>query len=257
MAATEAERTRLAAVAAIEAACVVAWPALRTERDGSWLWRFARGYTKRANCIQCHDPTDDADAEARILRLAALSREAGIAPVFRVTPLAGPGIAAALGRLGWPAFEHSRILGADTLAACYDVAHRVEVVAPVSDAWLDAQARLQGLDPARRETLALMAARMPESAGGILVRDAEGVAVASALSVTVEGIAIFLNVVTDPGRRRQGLGRSAMGAALNHALDAGARQAGIQVLAGNGPALSLYRSLGFVEHGTYHYCKGE
>ncbi len=87
-----------------------AWPALETRWDGAWVWRFARGYTKRANAIQCQDPADDGDAEARLMRMADWSHEAGIAPIFRQTPLCGAGVIGALDRLGWAPFEKSRIL---------------------------------------------------------------------------------------------------------------------------------------------------
>lgn len=39
----------LPSVRAIEAATLTAWPALQVAHDGLWLWRAARGYTKRAN----------------------------------------------------------------------------------------------------------------------------------------------------------------------------------------------------------------
>ncbi|HEV7286843.1 MAG TPA: GNAT family N-acetyltransferase, partial [Kaistia sp.] len=73
----------------IESACLSAWPAVGTVHDGAWLWRFAHGYSKRSNSFQSLDPEDDEDAERRIDYLAALSLRHGIAPVFRVTPLAG------------------------------------------------------------------------------------------------------------------------------------------------------------------------
>ena len=31
----------------IEGATLTAWPSLLTAHDGLWLWRYARGYTKR------------------------------------------------------------------------------------------------------------------------------------------------------------------------------------------------------------------
>ena len=52
-------------IAQIEAATFTAWPAITTAMDGMWLARFARGFTKRSNSIQCVDPRDDGDAEDR------------------------------------------------------------------------------------------------------------------------------------------------------------------------------------------------
>ena len=63
-------------VAALEAAFLTAWPAVRHVHDGAWIWREAGGFTKRANSAQSHDDADDADAPARLARCAALSRYA-------------------------------------------------------------------------------------------------------------------------------------------------------------------------------------
>ncbi len=56
----------------IEAATLTAWPALQVAHDGLWLWRYARGYTKRANSIHCLDPSDGSYAEIRLQRMAQL-----------------------------------------------------------------------------------------------------------------------------------------------------------------------------------------
>ena len=80
----------------IERATLLAWPALETIEDGSWTARFAQGYTKRANSVHSLHLADDDRASERIAHLAERYRERGLRPVFRVTPLAGPGIVAAL-----------------------------------------------------------------------------------------------------------------------------------------------------------------
>ena len=61
-------------VSQIEGATLTAWPALRQAQDGLWLWRYAQGYTKRANSIHCLDPSDGSYAELRLVRLAELSK---------------------------------------------------------------------------------------------------------------------------------------------------------------------------------------
>ena len=68
-------------IADIESATLCSWPALQVAHDRLWLWRGARGYSKRANSIHCLDPSDGDDADARLERMAALSRYNDIAPV--------------------------------------------------------------------------------------------------------------------------------------------------------------------------------
>lgn len=58
----------------------------------------------------------------------------------------------------------------------------------------------------------------------------------------------FYVVGVDPGRQRQGLGRQLMDAGFARLAERGIRTASLYVEADNAPAVSLYRSLGFVEH---------
>ncbi len=59
----------------------------------------------------------------------------------------------------------------------------------------------------------------------------------------------ILNVVVDPAWRRRGLARLLITLALRHGRRQGARQAFLEVRAGNATARALYRSLGFRETG--------
>lgn len=240
-------------VADIEAGFVAAWPALRTIRDGSWLWRFAKGHTKRANAIQSHDFGDDQDADARIARLADLSREAGIRPTFRVTPLAGPNIGKALDRLGWDHFEPSHIMAMQMIGESHKVEHRAQITAAGAPEWLDGQCALQDYDLTTRAVLSEIIAAMPQSARGISIVSVDGSVVGSVLCVVVDELAMFTNVVTHQHYRRQGVAMAAMGAALNCAASLGAQHAAIHVLQENAPAQALYRGLGFIHRGSYEY----
>ena len=254
MAATEVEVSP--ELIAAETGFLDAWPALETRRDGSWVWRYARGFTKRANAIQCQDPRDDSDAAARLERAALWSREAGIPPVFRVTPLAGSGIVAALDDAGWAPVEKSRILYLDDLAPRFDVFHRATLSLRAGPAWVRTQAGLQNYSFDEQRTLIDIIARMPDTATGLTIFAEDGMAAASVLAVLVGDLAMFTNVVTSPAHRRQGLARSAMGAALNAMAEAGARRAAIHVSHGNEPAEALYAGFGFRQIGAYHYRKG-
>lgn len=58
-----------------------------------------------------------------------------------------------------------------------------------------------------------------------------------------------LGVSVDPDRRRLGIGRALIDAALQAAAMAGARRVQLAVLAGNDAALALFRAAGFREEG--------
>lgn len=245
----------LPSVADIESAALTAWPALQTAHDRLWLWRGAGGYSKRANSIHCLDPSDDADAAARLERMVGLSNYNEIPPVFRVTPLCGPGVQRALDVAGWEKFEASLVLAQAMPEDDYPVRARVRHCDPRDPEWYEAQGAMSGYNP---HTLALLKAILNVSAAencGLLVLDDTDEPVAAALVTVANGIAVFLNVVVSPTQRGKGYGRDVMSAALNWARGAGASSAAIQVLADNGPAVSLYTSLGFAQAYTYHYRK--
>lgn len=239
----------------IESATLTAWPALQVVHDGLWLWRGARGYTKRANAIHCLDPADDADADARLARMASLSQKNGLPPVFRVTPLTGPGVVAALDRAGWSQFEPSRVLAMETPAADWPLAAPARVLDHLDPEWREAQAEMAGYDKRTSETLEALLSVMACETRGVLAYDDGGQPAAAALASVASGIGIFVNVVARASVRGQGYGRAVMAAALNWTREAGASQAAIQVLAGNVPAIGLYTSLGFSEVYQYHYRK--
>ena len=240
-------------VAQIEAASLTAWPAVTTAMDGLWLARFARGYTKRSNSIQCLDPQDDADAPARLARLADLYPLNSLDPLFRVTPLAGPGVVAALDADGWAPFEESLVLSMPLALGEQAAAENIRVLEAVDPKWIAAFVDLAGIDrgPARRleELLNLIAVRN----AGILVLDSAGEPVAAASVANAGGVAVTHNVITRKDARGRGFGRQAVTAALGWAQEVGATSAAIQVLAENAPAIHLYGSLGFEEAYRYHY----
>lgn len=245
--------TALPSTLAIETACLSAWPAIGVVHDGAWLWRYAQGYSKRSNSFQSLDPADQDDAAARILRLSALSIRHGIAPVFRVTPLAGEKIVEVLDTVGWQAFEDSRVLAMDLGAFAADPRGDVRAFSPSDPRWYRVHAGLSQYSPATVEILKTLLGLIAPEAKAFVVYGREGSPVAAALAVVAGEIGVYLNVVTDRTRRRQGHGEAVMRAALAWTRERGARHAAIQVLSNNEPAVALYTKLGFLEQYRYHY----
>lgn len=237
---------------AIEAACLTAWPAIAVVHDGGWIWRFAQGYSKRSNSFQSLDDRDAENAAGRIALLSALSRRHAIEPCFRVTPLAAPSVVETLDALRWTAFDESRVLAMPLVRAEMPPGD-IRLLNPGDPRWYRAQAGLAGYDARTVETLRTLLSLIAVETKGIVVYGRDGTPAAAALAVNANGIAVFLNVVTDRARRRQGFGRLAMQAALAWTAERGARFAAIQVVADNAPAGGLYEGLGFAEQYRYHY----
>jgi [ribosomal protein S18]-alanine N-acetyltransferase len=69
-----------------------------------------------------------------------------------------------------------------------------------------------------------------------------------------------IDLAVSPEARRAGYGRALLDAVIGDATAAGARLLLLEVRAGNAPALALYRSAGFFEHGVrraYYSDNGE
>lgn len=236
----------------LETATISSWPAITTAMDGMWLARFARGYSRRANSIQCLDPADDGDAPARLQRMCDLYALNSREPIFRVTPLTGPRVVAALDEDSWLPEDESHVL-AMPLARDYPEAASARVYDATDRNWLDAVRELHDLDRRSREALEIIVGLIAHRQAGLLIRDREGNPAAAALAVDALGVGVYHSVVVRADLRGQGLGRAIMHAALNWTRAAGATEAAIQVLGSNAPAIGLYTSLGFVEAYRYHY----
>jgi GNAT superfamily N-acetyltransferase len=242
-------------IAEIEAATLSTWPALQTAHDRLWLWRGAGGYSKRANSIHCLDPSDDVDADARLEKMTALSRFNDIPPVFRVTPLCGPGVIAAIDRAGWVEFERSLVLARQMPDDDWKVSAKTRLFDPRDPAWHETQAAMSGYN---RHTIDILKSILDVAACdncGVLAYDEDDQPVAAALATVSNGIGVYLNVVVRESARGKGYGRAVIAAALNWSREAGATTAAIQVLASNTPAVTLYRSFGLEQVYDYHYRK--
>jgi GNAT superfamily N-acetyltransferase len=242
-------------IAEIETASLSAWPALQTMHDRLWIWRGAGGYSKRANSVNCLDPSDDADADARLERMAALSRFNDLTPIFRVTPLCGPGVVAALDRAGWAPYERSLVLTRPMPEDDWNVAAKTRRFDPRDPAWHETQAGMMGYN---QHTTSMLRSILEVAACdncGILAYDEDDQPVAASLATVANGIGVYLNVIARESVRGRGYGRAVVAAALNWSREAGATTASIVVVATNTPAVTLYKSFGFAQVYDYHYRK--
>jgi GNAT superfamily N-acetyltransferase len=242
-----------AAIRTLECRAFNAWPALQTVIDEGWLLRFARGHTKRANSVNVLWPGDGTDLVRRVARAEALYRALRLPPVFRVTPLAEPGLDAALAARGYEAVDPSLVLAADIASLAGDFGL---LPAPAPDpfaGWLDAFGSATQADAASVAALGDMLRVLVPPAGFVRVPARDGGDGAYAMGVLEAGDLGVFEVLTVPEARRQGLAAKALAALAAWAIPHGARRAYLQVAAENAPARSLYARLGFREIYRYHY----
>jgi GNAT superfamily N-acetyltransferase len=234
----------------IETASLQAWPGIEVDWDGAWVRRAAGGYTKRANSLQCFDPTDDADAEQRLDQAVDWFKARGLRPVVRCTPLDSPALAGVLDARGWATIDQSHLYAMPIGAPVADDQGQISSV--LDPQFLSAQQSLRGYDDATLGQLqALLAAMAVPAAGIVVYRD--GTPVATGLMAIGDGIVLTGNVITDPTRRRQGLAAAMMNTGLAWAKTQGAHTAALNVQIDNAAAKALYGSLGYTHQYDYAY----
>jgi ribosomal protein S18 acetylase RimI-like enzyme len=234
-------------VRALEERGFNSWPALRTTLVDGWVVRLSDGHTRRANSASPYFASRLAP-DALIDVIEPLFREAKLRPVFRITPLADPGVEMRLVARGWRDDDPS--LGMYSAEPFGTADSSVRFESGASDAWIDGAMAAYGFGErgaaALRRTLPLIA--LP-AAYATFVEDGE--ALAFGLAVAERGMVGFHDIVVAPKARGRGLGRRLIAALIEWGGRQGAASAYLLVREANAPARALYRSLGFGE--VYRY----
>lgn len=245
-------RPAAAAVAELEHAADLAWPAPTRARLGDWLLRSADGWTGRANSAL---PVGDPDRPLSVAIDAVQRWYADLgrpALINTPLPLAAP-VSAELDARGWRAGPPVLVQTAPLAAlppALPDVAGAppVELTTTPSADWLAIAADRKGDLPAaaRHVLTAVPQIRFAQvRVAGRLVAIGRG-------TVTGAGHWLGLSLIeVAPEARRQGLARQVVRALTEWGTAVGATTAFLQVERGNTEAVPLYRALGFTTHHTY------
>ena len=235
---------------AFERAGLKAWPGIEVDWDGAWVRRAAGGYTKRSNSVQCFDPADDGEAEARLSAAVRWFAARRLPPVMRITPLTGKRVIAALDRMDWRVVDESHLFAMRLAASEPDP--RVRRFDLLDPHFLAVQRHLQNYSERSAAGMRALLERVEVPAIGLVAYAGDRPA-ASALMVVADGIAVAGNVVTDPAWRRQGLAAALMRTGLAWAHGLGARIAALNVARDNQGAQALYRNMGYERQYDYSY----
>ena len=239
-------------IRAIEEHSLNAWPALQTCLQDGWVLRFAEGYTRRANSVNPLYPSEG-DLAANIAACEAIYRTRGLPVIFKLTPASLPaGLDDVLARAGYRLEAPTSVQLVDLPADSGVPPETVHLAPALEDDWLDAFGRMASAAPARQSIHArLLRSILPTCAYASTRRD--GQIVALGLGVLSDGILGLYDILTHPAYRRQGHAARIVAGLLAWAHQNGARQAYLQVMLDNQPALALYHQAGFRELYRYHY----
>jgi GNAT superfamily N-acetyltransferase len=242
----------LASVRRYEAAGARAWPAASVHYDGTWVIRLTAGHpAKRLNSVNPLDPDDLFNLEDRIARAARRFEAYGKPLTFRLSPLSGAVLAQHFDREGWSSFSESIVMRLPLA----DVAVKAAVdQIPLKDIgrFTAAALKVHGFDPALRAGLSELIGRIQPEVG-LFVLENNDEAIATAICVHDKDLAGFFEIATNVSQRGKGHARRLLLSSLKWARSRGAREAWLQVEAGNAAACNLYTSMGFSEVYRYHY----
>jgi GNAT superfamily N-acetyltransferase len=229
----------------MERAHVLAWPALNTETIDGWLWRSSGGGSQRANSVSTidfHGTDMNASIAHAETRYQALGHPVRFQTFDETSP---PPLTQTLRQRGYieseatiTMFKHVENSGTPPGIEIRD------------HAWPEWRSVYLGeITESRREVNALILDRIP-APRAFFGCPRDGELIATALCVTGFGCAVIECVATRADKRRQGAAQSVLIALETWAAQQHADWIGLQVVAGNTPAVTLYQRLGFVAGAT-------
>lgn len=236
----------------LEEAGFNAVPALEQIFYDGWLIRFARGFTGRRNSVNALY-NSMLDLPEKIAWCEALFAARGLPPVFRLTPLAPAGLDAALAQRGYVLRpERVLVMVADLDPARLGGGKSATVVPHQLNEWLPLHQEIGHMHQEHQELHRELLTRI--SGQPYFITSFDSIRPAASVLAVREGelVGIF-EMVTAPDLRRRGHGANVVRAALALAAQDGARQAYLQVMETNAPAVALYEKLGFTTAYRYTY----
>jgi N-acetylglutamate synthase len=239
---TRDERVRM------ERAHVLAWPALRTAHIDGWLWRSSGGGSQRANSVSTIDFIGN-DSDEAIDLVEARYRAIGQPVRFQTfDETAPPDLVNALRIRGYS--EGEATLTMFRRLQSRSRPEHVESRDRAWDEWIDVY--MAAITESRRAANQQILSAIPKPSR-FFGYVAGGRVISTALCVAGFGCAVIECVATRPDARRQGGAAGVMAALLSWAAQQDANLVGLQVVAGNIPAVRLYETFGFVTGATNRF----
>jgi GNAT superfamily N-acetyltransferase len=229
-----------------------AWPALQTIHYDGWLLHFANGYTNRANSVKPIYPSVE-EVSQKIAFCETAYGAQGQKTVFKMTDFVQPAnLDGLLAERGYDIVTPTSVQVCDLDGIASPTLDSVTMDAHPADPWLDAFCRLNNPPTQHVPTMRQMLHSIVPARCFVALHH-QGSVAAVGLGVLERGFIGLFDVAADERLRRQGFGTQIMLHLMRWGQSQGATGAYLQVVAANGPAVSLYHKLGFREIYRYWY----
>lgn len=238
----------------VERICHQAWPSLREEIHGDWVFRFSDGLSRRGNSANpLHAPGDDTGGDIGPMLAAAEAAfsRASLPTIVRVPSLLSADIEQQLVAQGYRPEGETLTLYTDLPPSRMRRDPDVKILARPDDEWFATMWALKELTEKDRRTYRAIVDALAIPAAFMALR-IDGQIVAMGFVALHDNLLCIESLITAPAQRGRGHGSRLVGAMLAWGIEQGAAGACLQVVADNAPALTLYRGMGFLRE-IYRY----
>jgi RimJ/RimL family protein N-acetyltransferase len=236
----------------IEELSLNAWASLQTVLYDGWIIRFANGYTKRANSVNPLYPSNVNVAD-KLQFCENLYREKGLPIVFKITPSVYPGnLDDILKENGYKKDSPTSVQTVNLETTNFQLSSEANIQENPSSEWLENFCRMSSISEIQKEALQKILLNIVPSHCFVSIKSS-GKVIACGLGVLQSGYIGLFDIVTDKDFRNRGYGNKIVKSILAWGKQWGAKNAYLQVMLDNAPALYLYSSIGFTERYQYWY----
>lgn len=229
-----------------------ALPSLQTILYDGWIIRFADGYTNRANSINPIYHSSE-DVYQKIKKCEDVFKGRNLRPTYKITPFVYPeNLDDLLENSGYKVIHHTsvQILGLSELYEPF--IQSVKTDYDIDDEWFEHYCKFNNIGVENRIIYRKMLNNLiPLKFFTCLFFGNEIIACGMAV-IENDNIGLF-DITVDKMYRNCGYGQQLLINMLKVGKSQGAKNAYLQVMLDNFPALNLYKKLGFKEKYKYYY----
>jgi ribosomal protein S18 acetylase RimI-like enzyme len=234
-----------------------AWPAEVVQMVDGWRLRFNWQVTRRANSVWPNSAGDDLSLAEKLTLVEDFYAHRNCPARYQICPAAQPAnLDKVLAGRGYTTDARTavQVASLETLlshSAPFPT-HSITLQETFDESWFDLYCQAEQVSPQAAEARRGILRRIGPRTGFALLQIA-GQPAAIGLGVVERGWLGLFSIETRPQFRRQGAATAVIRTLAEWGQAYGARQAYLQVMADNGPALALYAPLDFETLYYYHY----
>lgn len=229
----------------IEDLSLNAWPSHQIQIYDGWLLRFSYFYTHRTNCVE-QIGASTLPLDTKIAYCEEAYQKWGTPAIFKISPLLPESFDSLLEKKGYVR-EHTTNVMTAVLKPGGEFPRgvNVDVSSFIPDAWIQALFALKGTtNVMHRLVVPSMYRAIPKETICASIHDGSKI-VATGLGILDRDYIGIYAIHVHPDYRRRRYASAICRTILENGYQRGAKQAYLQVVDGNQPAVRLYTSLGF------------